>query len=92
MGVKKVVLPARGRLSAKRKLLEHQRWFRRARRWRNGIEARIATLKHRFAMVRATYKGEQGFKRYVGWSVIGHNLVSLTRTLARRRARESKVG
>jgi len=90
MGVKKVVLPARGRLSAKRRKLERERWFRRARRWRSGIEARIATLKHRFAMVRATYKGEAGFKRYVGWTVIGHNLVSLARVLVRRRALAAK--
>jgi IS5 family transposase len=85
LGVKRVVLPARGRLSGVRAALQKQRWFRRALRWRGGIEARIGTLKHRFGMLRAAYKGDYGFKRYVGWSVIGNNLVSVARTTARRR-------
>ena len=74
MGVKRVALPARGRLSAKRAQEQKQRWFRRALRWRAGIEATISTLKHPFSMARATYKGETGFQRYVGWSVITKNL------------------
>jgi IS5 family transposase len=85
MGVKRVVLPARGRLSKRRRRLERSRWFRRGRRWRANIEARIATLKHRFEMARATYKGEKGFTRYVGWCVIAHNLVSFGRAMLRRR-------
>jgi IS5 family transposase len=80
LGVEKVALPARGRLAKKRAKLQQQRWFRRALKWRGGIESRIATLKHRFAMFRATYKGDRGFKRYVGWSVISQNLISIART------------
>lgn len=67
LGVKKVALPARGRLSAKRAKQQKQRWFRRGLRWRAGIEATISTLKHPFSMARATYKGGHGFERYVGW-------------------------
>ena len=48
MGVKHVVLPARGPLSAERAVREKKRWFRRGQAWRAGIEPRIATLKHRF--------------------------------------------
>jgi IS5 family transposase len=84
-GVEKVALPARGRLSQKRADLQHERWFRRALRWRGGIEQRISTLKHPFSMDRATYKGEQGFERYLGWCVIAQNVVSIARTLVRRR-------
>ena len=80
LGVKKVVLPAQGRLSNKRVKLQKQRSFRRALKWRGGIESRIATLKHRFAMFRAQYKGDHGFKRYVGWCVISQNLISVART------------
>jgi transposase, IS5 family len=54
LGVKKVALPARGRLSAKRAEQQKQRWFRRALRWRAGIEATMSTLKHPFSMARAT--------------------------------------
>jgi IS5 family transposase len=87
LGVANVALPARGRLSGVRRQLQKSRWFRRALRWRAGIEARIATLKHRFSMARTTYKGERGTVRYVGWCVIVHNLVSIARAGERRKAR-----
>jgi len=45
LGVKKVALPARGRLSAKRAEQQKQRWFRRGLRWRAGIEATISTFE-----------------------------------------------
>jgi IS5 family transposase len=89
--VKKVALPARGRLSAKRAQHQKQRWFRRALRWRAGLEATISTLKHPFSMWRATYKGERGFQRYVGWCVITKNLFSMARHQERRR-RHGEVG
>ena len=64
---------------ATRAARQNQRWFRRALRWRAGCEATISTLKHPFSMVRATYKGEHGFQRYVGWSVITKNLCAIAR-------------
>ena len=85
LGVKKVALPARERLSAQRAQQQKQRWFRRALRWRAGCEATISTLKHPFSMRRATYKGDRGFQRYVGWCVITKNLFSIARDQARRR-------
>ena len=85
LGVKKVALPGRGRLCTKRAQQQKQRWFRRALRWRAGCEATISTLKHPFSMRRATYKGEPGFQRYVGWCVITKNLFSIARYQARRR-------
>jgi IS5 family transposase len=89
LGCKRVALPARGRLSESRARLQKERWFQRALRWRTPIEGRIGTLKHRFGMARACYKGAAGFQRAVGWSVIANNLVSIARTLARRQ-REGK--
>jgi transposase, IS5 family len=79
LGVKQVVLPARGRLSPSRAARQKQRWFRRGQGWRAGIEARVSTLKHRFGMRRAFYKGEIGFERHVGWCIIAHNLVAMSR-------------
>jgi hypothetical protein len=35
-------------------------------------------------MLRATYKGERGFERHVGWCVIAQNLVSMARVKACR--------
>jgi transposase, IS5 family len=83
-GVVRVALPARGRLSRARAGAQKQRWFQRALRWRGGIEARIGTLKHRFGMLRARFKGHRGFERDVGWSVIVNNLVSIARAKCRR--------
>ncbi len=85
LGVKKVALPARGRLTDKRAKQQKGRWFRRGLRWRAGSEATISTLKHPFSMLRATYKGEPGFQRYVGWCVITKNLFSIARYQQRRR-------
>jgi transposase, IS5 family len=91
LGLKKVALPARGRLSAKRAEQQKQRWFRRGLRWRAGIEATISTLKHPFSMWRVTYKGGHGFERYVGWCVITKNLFSIARYQERRR-RYGQIG
>src|SRR6202171_1219137 len=91
LGVKKVALPARGRLSAKRAEQQKQRWFRRGLRWRAGIEGTISTLKHPFSMWRAPYKGGHGFERYVGWCVITKNLFSIARDQERRR-RYAQIG
>ena len=87
-GVKRVAIPARGRLSKARAAVQKTRWFKRALRWRAGVESRIATLKHPFGMVRAMYKGDVGFKRHVGWSVIANNLVSIARVQTQRKAAE----
>lgn len=92
LGVAKVALPARGRLSNKRAKRQKQRWFKLALRWRAGCEATVSTLKHPFSMVRATYKGEPGFQRYVGWSVIAKNLVSIARFLERRKRSDGTSG
>src|SRR6266852_1141825 len=80
MGVQRVVLPGRGRLSKQRAAHQKERWFRRGQGWRAGIEARISTLKHRFGMFRAYYKGEAGFERYIGSCVAAQNLVAIVRT------------
>ena len=84
-GVEKVALPGRGRLSETRAARQKQRWFQGALRWRAGIEATLSTLKHPFSMWRATYQGESGFQRYVGWSIITKNLVSIARWRVQRR-------
>jgi transposase, IS5 family len=90
LGVEKVALPARGRLSQKRAQRQKERWFRRAQRWRAGSESTISTLKHPFSMLRAMYKGERGFQRYVGWCVITKNLFSIARWQERRKMKKAK--
>jgi transposase, IS5 family len=45
MGVKRVALPKKGANSEERQRHERQGWFRRARRFRAGIEGRISVMK-----------------------------------------------
>jgi len=92
MGVKQVVLPGCGRLSSARAARQRQRWFRRGQGWRAGIEARVSTLKHRFGMQRAFYKGQIGFERHVGWCIIAHNLVAMSRARLKGGARRCRSG
>lgn len=92
LGVEKVALPARGRLSETGAQHQKERWFKRALRWRAGEEATISHLKNPFSMWRAFYQGERGFQRYVGWSVITKNLFSLARWQERKkRAQEERA-
>jgi IS5 family transposase len=91
LGVEKVALPATGRLSKKRAERQKERWFRRALRWRAGSEATISHLKNPFSMKRATYKGERGFQRFVGWCMITKNLFSIARYQEHKKRAEENV-
>jgi IS5 family transposase len=73
-GVKHVVLPKPGSLSPARVAHEGQRWFRRGRNWRAGIEGRISGLKRGHGLDRCRYHGDDGMERWVGWGVITHDL------------------
>ena len=84
LGVEKVCLPKAGKKSTERKEHERQRWFKRARRFRAGIEGRISVMKRREYLGRCRDKGEEGFGRWVGWGVLSSNLDTIARTLAAR--------
>lgn len=84
MGVKKVYLPKAGKKSTERKEHERQRWYKRARRFRAGIEGRISVMKRRQYLGRCRDKGEEGFGRWVGWGVLTGNLGTIAQTLATR--------
>ena len=84
LGVKKVCLPKAGKKSVERKEHEQQRWFKRARKFRAGIEGRISVMKRREYLGRCRDKGEEGFGRWVGWGVLVANLGTIAQTLAAR--------
>jgi transposase, IS5 family len=84
LGVEKVCLPKAGKKSTERKEHERQRWFKRARRFRAGIEGRISVMKRREYLGRCRDKGEEGFGRWVGWGVLTGNLGTIAQTLATR--------
>ena len=74
LGVQKVSLPYKGKLSSKRQAYERQSWFRRLQRWRAGQEATISVLKRRYGLNRTLYRGLNGSKRWVGGVIWGYNL------------------
>jgi len=82
MGVRRVILPKPGYRSEQRKKHEKQRWFRRGRRYHQGVEGRISVLKRRHGLDRCLYHGQDGFERWIGWGLIAHNLLKIGTTLA----------
>lgn len=80
-GVSYVALPAKGKLSQRRKKHERQRWFKRLNRFRVAIEAKISLLKRRYGLRRCLYKGTKGFARWVYLGVIASNAVTIARQL-----------
>ena len=85
LGVRRVALPKRGRLSPARRTHQRQRWFRRALRWRTGCEGRISVLKRRHGLRRCRYRGLEGMDRWVGLGVIANTLWVLGRAGPRRK-------
>lgn len=75
-GVKQVAIPSKATKSQARRQRQHQRWFRRAQRWRVGCEGRISVLKRKHGLTRSRYKGRTGMQRWVGLGVIANNLVA----------------
>jgi transposase, IS5 family len=76
-GVKQVAIPSKATKSQTRRERQHQRWFRRAQRWRVGCEGRISVLKRKHGLTRSRYKGRAGMQRWVGMGVIANNLVAI---------------
>jgi IS5 family transposase len=53
--------------------------YKKLRNFRAGIEANISTLKRAFGLDRCTWKGWEGFKRYVWSSIFAYNLQVIAR-------------
>jgi transposase, IS5 family len=73
-GVKHVALPHVGKAPPGRQAEERGQRFRRAYRFRAGIEGRIHALRRDYGLKRSRYHGERGMGRWVGWGVLAHNL------------------
>lgn len=82
LGVKRVVLPKKGRKSEARRQYERQGWFYRGRRFHAGVEGRISVVKRKYGLDRCRDHGQSGFERWVGWGVIANNLTALGRGLS----------
>jgi IS5 family transposase len=76
-GVKQVALPHVGKAPPGRRAEERGRRFRRAYRFRAGIEGRIHVLRRDRGLKRCRYHGERGMGRWVGWGILTHNLAKV---------------
>jgi len=84
LGVRWMSVPNKKTTSSERKLLQHQRWFRRGQKWRTGSEGRISVLKRRHGLRRCLYPGLDGMRRWVGLGVIADNIIQMGCYLARQ--------
>jgi transposase, IS5 family len=84
LGVRWMSVPNKKTSSSERKLLQHQRWFRNAQKWRTGSEGRISVLKRRHGLRRSFYPGLEGMRRWVGLGVIADNFIQMGCYLARQ--------
>lgn len=73
-GVKQVALPQVGKAPPGRRREERGPRFRKAYKFRAGIEGRIHALRRDHGLKRCRYHGERGMGRWVGWGILAHNL------------------
>ncbi len=92
-GVTQVSIPQRGgHKTAEQDALERSKAFKKAQRFRAGIEGRISVLFRGRGMKRCSFKGRQRFELLVGAAVLANNLMRIAdmlnnnRTMARPRA------
>jgi transposase, IS5 family len=86
VGVSCLAIPKPGKCSAQRRAWEQRPAFRRAARFRAGIEGRISVLKRAFGLRRCRYHGHDGMERWVGWGILTHNLRQISHSMAARQA------
>src|SRR5260370_1790707 len=73
-GVKRVAIPASGKLSEERNALEPTRPSPPGYRWRAGIEGRIASLRRDYGWRMCRYHRQDGMEVWLGLGVIASNL------------------
>lgn len=78
LGIKRISIPRKGKLSTKRKQHQRQGWFKRLQRFRAGGEATISLLKRKYGLKRTRFRGHEGARTWVGWSVLTYNLRRLS--------------
>lgn len=71
--VENIILPKKGKLNKQEKVRESADEFRKLRNAHSAVESNINMLEHH-GLNRCLDKGINGFKRYVGFSVLAYNL------------------
>src|SRR6266581_2303112 len=85
-GVTQVSIPQRGgHKTAEQDALERSKAFKKAQRFRAGIEGRISVLFRGRGMKRCSFKGRQRFELLVGAAVLANNLIRIADMLNNNR-------
>ncbi len=84
-----VVLPKKGKLSAKDKKIEHSEEFVKSRRKHSGVESAINALENH-GLDRCLDHGLHGFKRYVALSVLARNIQILGHIIQQKELKKQK--
>jgi IS5 family transposase len=87
-GVKVVAIPAVGKLSPLRRAIEQSRRWRRAYRWRAGIEGRIASLRRDYGLRKSVYHGQDGMERWIGFGIVASNLRHIAQAQVIKKAKK----
>lgn len=83
LGVGILAIPWKGRSPPEQRAGEQSRRWRRAYRWRAGIEGRIHSLRRDFGCRRCPLHGEGGMQRWIGWGIVASNLRQIATQQAR---------
>jgi IS5 family transposase len=78
-GVKHVSIPVKGNKDGRRQRTEKSSWFRGLQAWRSGGEGKISLLKRKYGFRQTKVRGTIPTAIVLGWGVIAHNLVLLSR-------------
>ncbi len=92
-GVRRVVIPRKGRANAARQRVQLRPSFVRLVKWRTGCEGRIAYLKRGYGWERTLYDGEAGAQTWCGWGVLTHNAMKIAALAdAKQRRADARAG
>jgi len=84
-----VVLPKKGRLSAKDKEIQQSEFFVKYRKKHSSVESSINALENH-GLDRCLDHGLEGFERYVSLSIVARNIQILGHTIQQNKARRQK--
>ncbi len=90
--VGEVCIPQRGgKKTAEQEALERSKAFKKAQRFRVGIEGRISVLFRGRGMKRCRAKGRERFEMLVGAAVLANNLMRIAQLLEDQRPKRRRV-
>ncbi len=78
LGVKRVVIPRRGKPGAARQKVQRASSFQKLMKWRAGSEARISCLKRDYGWRRTFIDGTAGAQTWCAWGVLAHNATKIS--------------